>query len=153
MAMRTANLSADEFAASLTGGAQLPEAPRRGAAQQPAQSRPGRPGKATRPEPGHILAALDADGDGKLTLDEIPEKRKPRLKKLITRADKDGDGALSLVELRRAMRVQMASTAQVEVGTEVRPASQAKSSPVRPPDNKKGKSLDAGKKKKRSMES
>ncbi len=41
----------------------------------------------------------DADGDGKLSGDEIPE----RMKQLVSRADQDGDGALSESELETDM--------------------------------------------------
>lgn len=65
----------------------------------------GRPGG---PMPGGAMSKemmqqmfkrQDADGDGKLSGDEIPE----RMKQLVSRADQDGDGALSESEIQSAM--------------------------------------------------
>jgi Ca2+-binding EF-hand superfamily protein len=49
-------------------------------------------------EPQRFFRRLDANGDGKLTADEVPEPARPRIEKLISRADKNGDKALSLEE-------------------------------------------------------
>ncbi len=57
-----------------------------------------------RPEPAQLFRRLDANHDGKLTLDEVPEPRRERFKRLIERGDKDGDGALSQQEMAQAMR-------------------------------------------------
>ena len=51
-----------------------------------------------RPEPKQLFSRLDANGDGKVTLDEVPEQARPRIEKLLKRADKDGDEAISLEE-------------------------------------------------------
>ncbi len=50
-------------------------------------------------DPAAMMERMDADGDGKLSGDEIPEPMRERA----TDADTDGDGALSLEEL-QAMR-------------------------------------------------
>lgn len=94
-------LSADEFAQGLAGGVKKTAAPAEAddAKQKPVRARPGRPGKAARPVPGRFIAALDKNGDGKLTADEVPEERREKVGKLITRLDKDGDGALSPAEV------------------------------------------------------
>ena len=52
--------------------------------------------------PGKLFKRLDANGDGKVALDEVPEPRRDMFKKLVARGDKDGDGALSREEFVRA---------------------------------------------------
>jgi len=42
-----------------------------------------------------IFTKLDANKDGKITVDEVPEHRREGFKKLLEKADKDGDKALS----------------------------------------------------------
>ncbi len=46
-----------------------------------------------RPDPERMFKFLDKNGDGKLTLDEVPEQFKPRLEAMLKRANKSGDGA------------------------------------------------------------
>ena len=41
---------------------------------------------------------MDRNGDGKVTADEVPEKRRPMIEKMIARMDTNGDKALSLEE-------------------------------------------------------
>jgi Ca2+-binding EF-hand superfamily protein len=53
--------------------------------------------------PERIFKRLDANGDGKVTLDEVPDERREGFKLLIARGDKDGDGALSKEEFIKAM--------------------------------------------------
>lgn len=48
------------------------------------------------------LMKLDANEDGKVTVDEMPEGRREWFKKLLEKADADGDGALSQVEAKKA---------------------------------------------------
>jgi len=82
-------LSADEFAAGLNP----PQTP--GETSAPAQ--PDR-----RPGADKLFKRLDANGDHKVTLDEVPEERRDRFKRLIERGDKDGDHALSEQEFAAA---------------------------------------------------
>jgi Ca2+-binding EF-hand superfamily protein len=107
-------LSAEEFAAGLAGGDKpraKATAPKGGAdaPKKPAKAKPGRPGKAERPGPGRLFVRLDANGDGKIQLDEIPEERRPMFEKLIARNDKDGDSALSPGEFASESPVQTVS--------------------------------------------
>jgi Ca2+-binding EF-hand superfamily protein len=77
-------LSRDEFVAGIQ---------RKAKSADTATKSPG--GPEGRPSPEKMFKRLDADGDGKLTLSEVPEPRQEMFKALIARADKDGDGALS----------------------------------------------------------
>lgn len=90
-------LSAEEFAAALSGGGDSNDEPSE-------RQRPARPDRGDRPEPGAFFARLDANGDGKVELDEVPEPGRERFEKLIARADKDGDGALSREEFTAVVR-------------------------------------------------
>ncbi|MBI3839760.1 MAG: EF-hand domain-containing protein [Planctomycetia bacterium] len=62
----------------------------------------GKPGNEKRPEggprPEQVFRRLDKNGDGKLTLDEVPEERRPMFERIFRRADKDGDKVLTLEE-------------------------------------------------------
>ncbi len=57
-----------------------------------------------RPGPERFFQRLDADKDGQIGLDEVPEPMKERFANLIKRADKDGDGKVSLDEMKAARR-------------------------------------------------
>ena len=64
---------------------------------------PGRPGRGAGmgmalPDPGALVRRFDADDDGKLARDELPEQQRDRMMK----ADTDGDGFLSVKELQAA---------------------------------------------------
>jgi Ca2+-binding EF-hand superfamily protein len=59
--------------------------------------RPEAPG-----EPGRFFERLDANKDGKVTVDEAPEQFRERIEALLKRADKDGDGAVTREEFRAA---------------------------------------------------
>jgi len=50
------------------------------------------------PDPGALVQRFDADDDGKLSRDELPEQQRGRMMK----ADTDGDGFLSVKELKAA---------------------------------------------------
>jgi Ca2+-binding EF-hand superfamily protein len=69
------------------------------------EPRPDREKKGKRPEgrpdPGQFFKRLDQNGDGKISLDEVPEERRDGFKRLIERGDKDGDGALTREEFPR----------------------------------------------------
>jgi hypothetical protein len=51
---------------------------------------------------GELFALLDADGDGKVTKDELPEQIAERVGPLLLRADANRDGAVSLAEFSTA---------------------------------------------------
>jgi len=87
-------LDADEFAAGLSGGRE-----KAGSPSEP--ERPARPDRDGR-GPGRLFDRLDANGDGKIELDEVPEPGRERFKKLIARVDKDGDGAITRQEFVQA---------------------------------------------------
>jgi len=103
-------LSADEFAAGLSGASKPAAGP--ASPKKPAKAKPGRPGKAERPGPGRLFARLDANKDGEISLDEVPEPRRENFAKMIERNDKDGNGTLSLAEFTPDNPVKTASTAK-----------------------------------------
>jgi len=92
-------------------GQQVPEgrlAARSTTAEEPApdkeargrrRGRSGRNGRGRRFDPKAMLARRDANKDGKLTADEIPEPMRGRMKQL----DSDADGALTPEELKRGV--------------------------------------------------
>src|SRR6185295_17362744 len=89
-------LSREEFAAGLKN--QRPERPLE-------QKQPEGPGPAGNPyNPEEMLKRLDKNGDGKITLDEVPEEAKERIGGLLKRADKNGDGAVTKEELADAFK-------------------------------------------------
>lgn len=49
-----------------------------------------------------MLKRADANKDGKISLDEVPEQRREGFKRLLERLDKDGDQALSAEEVKGA---------------------------------------------------
>ncbi len=51
---------------------------------------------------GSFFQRLDKNGDGFITLDEIPEEHRERFSKTLKRLDKNGDGKLSREELAQA---------------------------------------------------
>jgi len=53
------------------------------------------PAGGERPGLDRLFRRLDANGDGKIALDEVPAERRERLQKLIAKEDKDGDGMLN----------------------------------------------------------
>ena len=71
-------------------------------AQDDAKKEEARPEGRERPQPERMMKEWDKNGDGKLTLDEIPAERKDFFLRVRNRADQDGDEALSLDELQKA---------------------------------------------------
>ncbi len=101
---RDSKLDADEFAAGLKPAERThAEAAPRGPEGRRPDERPG---------PQRIFRRLDANGDGKVSLDEVPEPRKEGFKQLIARGDKDGDGALSSAEFKQAFAGSPAANGQ-----------------------------------------
>ncbi len=86
-------LNAEEFAAGLKPRERPPAV----------TAEPGAPQQEGRPRMERMFKRLDTNGDGKVTLDEVPEERKEMFKRLLTRGDKDGDGALSEQEFMQAI--------------------------------------------------
>ena len=84
-------LTLEEFTQAFPGGG--PRGPNAGKGR----ARQGRP------DPSRFFDRLDANGDGKVTLDEVPQRAREGIERLMKRADKDGDEALSRDEL-SAMR-------------------------------------------------
>lgn len=87
-------LSRDEFVAGLT----QKETP------APAASGvPGGPPGGFMPNPEMMFGKLDANKDGKVTLDEVPAERKEIFERGMARFDKDGNKAYSLEEFKGMM--------------------------------------------------
>lgn len=61
-----------------------------------------RPGQRRRPDPQAFFKRLDRNGDGKVTLDEIPEQRKEIFERMLARLDKNGDKSVTLDEFKAA---------------------------------------------------
>lgn len=78
------NAAADSANAGPAGGQRRGQGGRRGGGMDPAQ----------------FFARMDADGDGKISGDEIPERMRDRLKDI----DTDGDGAISLEEMQEMIK-------------------------------------------------
>lgn len=88
-------LTGDEFAAGLQGSPDKSD-------ESEAPERPDRPSREGRPAPGQFFKRLDANGDGQVSIDEVPEERREGFKRLIERGDKDGDESLSKQEFAQA---------------------------------------------------
>ena len=56
------------------------------------------------PSPANFFERLDADRDGKIALDEIPDGAPEHVKAMLNQADRDGDKALTRDEVAAAMR-------------------------------------------------
>ncbi len=87
-------LSGEEFAAGLERKPARPDA---------AGPRPNRPeGREGRP-PERIFKRLDTNGDGKVTLSEVPEERRPMFERLLKRAKKEASDGLTRDEFVAAL--------------------------------------------------
>ncbi|MBI5760786.1 MAG: EF-hand domain-containing protein [Planctomycetales bacterium] len=75
-------LTADEFAKGLKD-------------EPPVQAPPQRGGGEGRGDPAEFFKRLDANGDGKITLDEVPEQAKRLVEGMLERAGKGKDGNLT----------------------------------------------------------
>jgi Ca2+-binding EF-hand superfamily protein len=90
------SLSREEFAAGLES-----KRPQRGLQEQLPQ---GAPGGGQGQDPEKLFERLDANHDGKVVADEVPDERRGMFEKMLARADQDGDGALTKQELTDAMK-------------------------------------------------
>lgn len=82
-------------------------------AGQPGQS--GQPSGAGRPPFGNseeLFKRWDANGDGKVTLDEVPEQARQFVERMLEAAGKGKDGSLTLDDLRKAGERFRAATGQ-----------------------------------------
>jgi Ca2+-binding EF-hand superfamily protein len=94
-------LDSDEFAAALSDGRKTSDTTTEG----PKPEKPEKPKKAKAdktPDAARLFDRLDANGDGKVELDEVPQKRRDMFQKLLARVDKDGDGAVTREEFAKA---------------------------------------------------
>lgn len=95
-------LSHDEFVKF--GGQDRGEAQARRPEGAPdGEKRPGREGG--RPEgfpgPEELFKRWDANGDGKVTLDEVPDRARPLVERMLERAGKGRDGSLTLDDVKK----------------------------------------------------
>lgn len=84
--------------AEFVAGLQPAEEPKVSVAAESREERRAAKGKnkgQNRPEIGQVLKRLDANSDGKVTMDEVPENRREQFGKLLSRLDKNGDKELS----------------------------------------------------------
>lgn len=86
-------LTEAEFTAGLNEG--------RPRGEMPASGPGGRPGMGGQFNPEELFRRADRNGDGKLTLEELPEERREGFRMMLTRVDADKDGAATLDEFRR----------------------------------------------------
>ena len=89
-------LAADEFAKALAGR------PEKGDAREGKRPEGDRPDGDKPPRAERLFKRLDANRDGKVVADEVPEERREMFAQLVKRGDKDGDGALSHEEFVQA---------------------------------------------------
>lgn len=86
-------LTVEEFSAGLSEGRPQGDA---AGGRRPEGGQPGRPFN-----PEDIFKRLDADGDGKVKPDDVPEERREGFRRMLERHDENKDGAASLEEFRK----------------------------------------------------
>ena len=79
-------------------------------------------------DPKQILKYLDANGDGKLTPNEVPEERRENFTKLFARFDKDDDKALNEEEFTAAIRFVQQMRGDLKPDAPAKPAESAPAS-------------------------
>ncbi len=67
-------------------------------------------GKSSAQNPNEIFKRLDANGDGKLAANEVPNERKPFFERLLRLADNDNDGLLTENEFAEGLKPQAQNT-------------------------------------------
>lgn len=92
---KDSELTEAEFAAGLSEGRPRGDMPPGGAGGPG-----GRPGMGGQFNPEEIFRRADRNGDGKLTVEEMPEERREGFRAMLARADADKDGAATLDEFR-----------------------------------------------------
>lgn len=93
-------------------------------------------------DPAQLFKKLDANSDGKLTLEEVPEAMKERFSRMLTRADKNGDKVVTLEEFVAAAKDRPARPKDAKPGDR-RPdgpkdAKRGERGPDGPPHAKRG---------------
>jgi Ca2+-binding EF-hand superfamily protein len=73
---------------------------------RPARAPEGQGGAGQR-SPEEVFQRADANGDGKVNPDEVPEEHRDRLRQMVARADEDKDGSLTLVEFKNGWILMM----------------------------------------------
>ena len=123
-------LTADEFAKALAGRPEKSDAPE---GKRPEGDRPDgdKPRRAER-----LFKRLDANSDGKVVADEVPEERREMFAQLVKRGDKDGDGALSHEEF-----VQASPDREKKPEGQKKPAAEAPNAEKRPEGRPGGEQL------------
>lgn len=90
------------------------------------EGRPQGDGKGPRPEGGpggrpfngeEIFKRLDADGDGKVKPDDVPQERREGFRRMLEKVDADGDGAASAAEFRKGFEMMAAAAPGARPGS------------------------------------
>ncbi len=86
-----------------------------------------------------MFKRIDANADGKITTDEVPEERREAVGRMIRRGDKDGDGALSSDEFQAIAKLRAEAAKK-------RPESSAKKTDTAKPNTAKPNAAKPGEK-------
>ncbi len=70
------------------------------------------------PDRAELFRQIDANSDGQITADEVPEDRRRLFGRLVRRGDANGDGQLSLAEFGKAMQDERPAAAPAQAGGE-----------------------------------